>query len=144
MTTVHPYGKYFFMTNKDPYNYVLNRDFFFYIIVSIYVMFFWVIASVYENMDYLNDANDVGQVITVLNNIITALTGFLILVSVFNPNNPHVYPLGGIIFILFLIMLGLIIFTFDRREVSPFFENDIVSLSMTFLLLYSFVSYYIC
>lgn len=144
MSTIHPYGKYFFMKNKDPYNYVLNKDFFFYAILAVYVFFFWVIASIYENYNYFMEVSTTGQAIAIVNNIVMGLVGFLILISLINPNSPQIYPLGGIIFILFLINISLLVFSFDIREISPYFESDPIALSLAFLISYTFISYYLC
>lgn len=144
MSTVHPYGKYFFMKNKDPYNYVLNKDFFFYAILAVYLFFFWLIVSIYENYDWLMEVSSTGQAIAIINNIVLALVGFLIFISLINPNSPQIYPLGGIIFILFLVNISLLIFTFDIREISPYFESDPIALSQAFLISYAFISYYLC
>ena len=144
MSTIHPYGKYFFMKNKDPYNYVLNKDFFFYAILAVYLFFFWTIAAIYENYNYLMEVSTTGQTIAVINNIVIAMVGFLIFISLINPNSPQIYPLGGIIYILFLVNVALIIFTFDLREIDPFYEKDPVAVGLSFLIAYSFVSYYLC
>lgn len=144
MSTLHPYGKYFFMKNKDPYNYVLNKDFFFYAILATYIFFFWVITAIYENYNWLMEVSSTGQVIAIINNIVLGFVVFLIFVSLINPNSPQIYPLGGIIFILFLVNISLLIFTFDIREISPYFEKDPIALSFAFLITYSFVNYYLC
>ncbi len=72
------------------------------------------------------------------------MIAFLFLISVFNRESPQIYQLLGIIFILYLVNMGLVIFTFDRQEIDPRFEKDPCTIAYAFLLSYSFVNYFIC
>lgn len=139
------YDNYFKLKNRDPHNYVVNKDFFFYAIIASNILFLWFIGTIFENYEYLyTHYGDTGKAVTILNDIIIGLIALLIVFYLINKGSNHIYQLLGIIFLLFLINLGIIIFNFDRNEIDPRYERDPVYIGYTFLIIYAFVSYYIC
>lgn len=139
------YDGWFRLKNRDPLNYVNNMEYFFYAILACQVFAIWFIASIFVNYEHIyNNYGDWGKAITILNDIVIGLIGLLILIYFFNTKSNQIYPLLGIVFILFLINMGMVIFSFDRHEIDPRFEKDPCYIAYMFLLTYSFVSYYIC
>jgi hypothetical protein len=139
------YDEWFKMKNRDPFNYVNNKDFFFYAILSCQIFFFWFISTIFVNYEHIyNNYGDWGKAITILNDIVIGMIGFLILIYFFNRESTQIYPLLGIIFIIYLINMGMVIFTFDRHEIDPRFEKDPCYIAYAFLLSYAFVNYFIC
>lgn len=139
------YDSYFKLKNRDPYNYVNNKDFFLYSILAVQIFFFWFIASIFQNYEYIYyNYGDIGKTITILNDIIIGAIAFLIFIYFINKESPQIYPLLGIIFILYLINISLVIFTFDRQEIDSRYERDPCSIAYSFLIIYAFVSYFIC
>ena len=136
-----PINNIFLLTNRDPSNYVLYKDSFVYAVISLYVFLFWYIVSVLDNWDKLS-LDETGEAILYLTILVSAGL-FIMLVSVlFKYEYP--YSLGGIIFILLLISIGLVIFSYQTNELHTEYTKDPVRLGITFLLVYSFVSYFIC
>ena len=136
---------WFKLKNRDPYNYVNNKDFLFYSILAVQVFFLWFIATIFENYEHIyNNYGDIGKSITIINDVIMGLIGFLILVYFLNKQSTQFYPLLGIIFVLYLVNMGLVIYTFDRQEIDPRFEKDPCTIAYAFLLSYCFVIYFIC
>jgi TRAP-type uncharacterized transport system fused permease subunit len=139
------YNDWFKLKNRDPYNYVNNKDFFFYAIIASHIFFFWFIASIFDNYEHIYyNYGDWGKAITIINDIVIGLIGFLILIYIFNRESNQIYPLLGIIFILYLINMAMVIFTFDRQEIDPRYEKDPTYIAYSFLISYAFVSYFIC
>lgn len=133
-------SKYFFLRNRDPNNQVLQKDFYLYSIVMIYVFYFWYLVAVFENEEYLT-RSDYGSALYGISIAVAAGTSLVIASMILN--NYH-YPnnLTGIVFILLLISMGICLFNFDLREIDHRFERDPSSLSAAFLIAYSFVSYF--
>jgi len=139
------YDSWFKLKNRDPFNYVNNKDFLFYAIVASHVFFIWFIATVFENyQDFIDHHGDLGQAITLLNDIVIGAIGFLLLLWIFNRNSTQIYPLLGIIFILYLVNVGLVIFNFEKNEIDEHYSKDPVRIANSFLIAYAFVSYFIC
>ena len=139
------YNEWFKLKNRDPTNYVINKDFFFYAILASHVFFFWFIATIFENYEHIyHNYGDWGKAITIINDIVIGMIGFLFLIFIFDRNSTQIYPLLGIIFILYLINMGMVIFTFDRQEIDPRFERDPTYIAYSFLISYAFVSYFMC
>lgn len=137
-----PYSSYFQMKNRDPNNYVLFKDFYFYSILAIYVFYFWILASVLLHYDQL-ERTDYGTTIITFDILVLAGT-FIVLALAFINRNNFPYPLAGIVFLLFLVELAVLFYYFDKRDLSPEYAKDPVSIAITFLLLYTFVSYFTC
>jgi hypothetical protein len=139
------YDGWFKLKNRDPLNYVNNMDYFFYAILFLHITFFWFIATIFDNYEHIYyNYGDWGKAITILNDIVIGLVGLLILTYLFNPKSKQIYSLLGIVFVLYLINMGMVIFSFDRHEIDPRFEKDPCYVAYMFLLSYAFVSYYIC
>ena len=137
-----PYSRYFKLRNKDPNNYVLFKDFYFYSIIAIYVFYFWFLASTLINYDKL-EHNEHGTIIIVLSIIILVGT-FIVLLLGFINNKKFPYELSGIVFILFLVNIALVLYHYDKRDLDADYSQDPVSIGITFLILYAFVSYFTC
>ena len=139
------YDSWFKLKNRDPYNYVNNKDFLFYAILASHVFFFWFIATIFENYDHLRDNyGDQGNAITIINDVIIGGIGFLFLLWLINKNSEQIFSLLGIIFILYLVNIGLVVFNFDRNEIDPRYEKDPCYIAYSFLISYAFASYFIC
>ena len=139
------YDEWFKIKNRDPFNYVNNKDFFFYAILASQIFGIWFIATIFVNYEHIyNNYGDWGKAITIINDIVIGMIGFLILIYFFNNGSTQLYPLLGIIFILYLINMGMVIFTFDRHEIDPRFEKDPCYIAYAFLISYAFVNYFIC
>ena len=139
------YDSWFKLKNRDPFNYVNNKDFLFYGILASHVFFIWFIATVFENYEHIyHNYGDWGKAITIINDIVIGLIGFLLLLWIFDRKSTQIYPLLGIIFILYLVNLSMVIFTFDRHEIDPRYERDPTYIAYSFLISYAFVSYFIC
>ena len=139
------FDKWFKLKNRDPFNYVNNMEYFFYAILFVHVTFIWFIATIFDNYEHIhNNYGDWGKAITIINDIVIGMIGFLILIYLFNPQSKQIYPLLGIVFILYLINMGMVLYSFDRQEIDARFEKDPVNIAFMFLLSYAFVSYYIC
>lgn len=144
LTYMSIYDTWFKLKNRDPLNYVNNKDLLFYGVLAVHVFFIWFIASIFDNYDYLDTYNDIGKTVVILNNIVIASIGLLILIWLFNKNNNQIYSLLGIMFILYLVSMFLVIFNFDKGEIDSEFHKDPVAIAYSFLLIYSFVNYFIC
>lgn len=139
------YDSWFKLKNRDPFNYVNNKDFLFYAIIASHVFFLWFIATIFENyQDLIDRHGDLGQAITIINDIVIGLVGFLIIIWFFDGNSTQIYPLLGITFILYLVNVGLVIFNFDNNEIDGDYHKDPVRVANSFLLAYAFASYFIC
>lgn len=139
------YDSWFKLKNRDPLNYVNNRDFLFYGILATHVFFIWFIATIFENYEHIyHNYGDWGRAITIINDIVIGLIGFLILIWIFDKTSKQIYPLLGIIFILYLVNIAMVIFTFDRHEIDARYEKDPCYIAYSFLISYAFVSYFIC
>lgn len=137
-----PYSSYFQMTNKDPSNYVLFKDFYFYSILATYVFYFWFLISVLLHYDDLKTV-DYGNAIIVFDIIVIVGTFIVLGLSMVNKDR-FPYPLAGIVFILLLIEFALLFYYYDKRDLDPEYSKDPVSIGITFLLAYTFVSYFTC
>ena len=137
-----PYSSYFQMTNKDPANYVLFKDFYFYSILANYVFYFWFLISVLLHYDDFT-RTDYGTVVVVFDIIVIVGTFIVLALSVVNKDR-FPYPLAGIIFILLLIEFAVLFFYYDKRDLDPEYARDPVSIGISFLLAYAFVSYFTC
>jgi len=137
-----PYSSYFQMTNKDPTNYVLFKDFYFYSILANYLFYFWFLVSVLLHYDDFK-RTDYGTVVVVFDIIVIVGTFIVLALSVVNKDR-FPYPLAGIIFILLLIELAVLFFYYDKRDLDPEYARDPVSIGISFLLAYAFVSYFTC
>lgn len=138
----HSYAKYFHLRNKDPKNYVLYKDFYFYSILAIYVFFFWLISTVIMNTDTLKRTS-AGTAVLVFNYIVLGGVGLLFLLGFLN-RDTFPYSMAGIIFLLFIIELAVLLYHYDKRDLDSDYSKDPVSIAITFLLLYAFVSYFTC
>jgi len=130
------------MTNKDPTNYVLFKDFYFYSILANYLFYFWFLVSVLLHYDDFK-RTDYGTVVVVFDIIVIVGTFIVLALSVVNKDR-FPYPLAGIIFILLLIELAVLFFYYDKRDLDPEYARDPVSIGISFLLAYAFVSYFTC
>tara|TARA_R110001632_G_scaffold5171_4_gene21111 strand:+ start:789 stop:1181 length:393 start_codon:yes stop_codon:yes gene_type:complete len=130
------------MTNKDPSNYVLFKDFYFYSILANYVFYFWFLVSVLLHYDDFT-RTDYGTVVVVFDIIVIVGTFIVLALSVVNKDR-FPYPLAGIIFILLLVELAVLFFYYDKRDLDPEYARDPVSIGISFLLAYAFVSYFTC
>lgn len=137
-----PYSAYFQMTNKDPSNYVLFKDFYFYSIISTYLFYFWFLASTLLHYDELK-TTDEGNVIIVFDIIVIVGTFIILSLALVNKER-FPYPLAGIIFLIFLVELSIMMYYYDKRDLDPEYARDPVSIGITFLLVYTFVSYFTC
>mgnify|MGYP003652574904 CR=1 FL=1 len=137
-----PYSSYFQMTNKDPANYVLFKDFYFYSILANYVFYFWFLISVLLHYDDFT-RTDYGTVVVIFDIIVIVGTFIVLALSVVNKDR-FPYPLAGIIFILLLIEFAVLFFYYDKRDLDPEYSRDPVSIGISFLLAYAFVSYFTC
>jgi fatty acid desaturase len=137
-----PYSDYFKLRNKDPSNYVLFKDFYLYSIIAIYVFYFWFLSSTLLHYDNLK-RNDHGMAIIILS-IIVLIGTFIVLSLGFINNKRFPYELTGIVFLLFLINLSLVLYYYDKRDLDADYSQDPVSIGITFLILYAFVSYFTC
>jgi len=137
-----PYSSYFQMTNKDPSNYVLFKDFYFYSILATYVFYFWFLISTLIHYDDLK-TTDQGLTIIVFSIIIIVGTFIVLGLSMVNKDR-FPYPLAGIVFILLLIEFAILFYYYDKRDLDPEYSRDPVSIGISFLLAYAFVSYFTC
>ena len=137
-----PYSAYFQMTNKDPTNYVLFKDFYFYSIIANYLFYFWFLISVLLHYDQFK-RTDEGNVIISFDIIVLVGTFIILALSLVNKDK-FPYPLAGIIFIIFLVELALILYYYDKKDLDAYYARDPVSIAITFLLTYAFVSYFTC
>jgi len=135
----HPYAKYFFLRNRDPYNDVLYKDFYLYSIFMIYIFYFWYIVATMENHEYLLMSTK-GTAIYYITGFVAGLTLLLLMIMFIQKNYPN--NLAGIVFILLIISMSICLFTFDLYQIDPRFEKDPSSLAAAFLITYSFVSYF--
>lgn len=135
-----PYTNLFVLRNRDPTNDVLYKEFYLYSIMMIYVFFFWYIVSVLDNYDYLV-RTEKGTAVYYLTGFVAGCT--LIAIMLYYLQNKYPSSLFGIVFVLLLISMGICLFTFDVKQIDPRFEQDPSSLAVSFLLAYSFVSYFI-
>lgn len=138
--SVGPYTNLFVLRNRDPRNDVLYKEFYLYSILMIYVFFFWYIVSVLDNYEYLV-RTEKGTAIYYLTGFVAGCT--LIAIALYYIQNKYPSSLFGIVFVLLLISMGICLFTFDVKQIDPRFEQDPSSLAISFLLAYSFVSYFI-
>jgi hypothetical protein len=130
------------MTNKDPSNYVLFKDFYFYSILATYVFYFWFLISTLIHYDDLK-TTDQGLTIIVFSIIIIVGTFIVLGLSMVNKDR-FPYPLAGIVFILLLIEFAILFYYYDKRDLDPEYSRDPVSIGISFLLAYAFVSYFTC
>lgn len=137
-----PYSSYFQMTNKDPTNYVLFKDFYFYSIFATYIFYFWFLASVLLHYNEFK-RTDYGNAILIFDILVLVGTIIILILALINKDN-FPYPLAGIIFILFLVELAILFFYYDKKDLNSEYSQDPVSVGITFLLVYSFVSYFTC
>jgi hypothetical protein len=136
------YAQYFQLRNRDPSNYVLYKDFYFYSIIAIYIFYFWFLITVFINAENLERTNE-GMLIIALNYIVLIGTVVVLLLGFINKER-FPYPLAGIIFIVFLAELASLVAFFDKKDLDPSYEKDPVTIAFTFLILYAFVSYFTC
>ena len=119
-----PYSSYFQMTNKDPSNYVLFKDFYFYSILANYVFYFWFLVSVLLHYDDFT-RTDYGTVVVVFDIIVIVGTFIVLALSVVNKDR-FPYPLAGIIFILLLVELAVLFFYYDKRDLDPEYATSLI------------------
>jgi hypothetical protein len=141
----HPYSRIFFLKNRDSANYVLNKDFFFWSIIGLYLFLIWYYVLIFKNYEFLNRVtphNNEGGVIWYFS-AISAFCLFFVMLFGYYQKISNVYPLLGLGYSLLLISMGVLFFTFNRNEIERGFENDPVQVAYVFLLLYSFVSFFL-
>ena len=138
----NPYSEYFVLTNSDPYNYVLYKDFFYYIIISIYLFVIWYFVTVFKNYDAMKITN-LGQSAWWLA-VVSASGFFLAILSILSNKDRYPYSLTGLAFIVLLISMATVVYNFDKDEIAKGFENDPTQIAYAFLISYSFVSYFVC
>lgn len=138
-----PYSSYFKLRNKDPNNYVLFKDFYFYCILAIYVFYIWFLTSVFIHHDRL-ERNDNGLIIISLNYIVSLGSFMVLFLAFWNGRQEFPYSLAGIIAILFLVELTVLLAFYDKRDLDSDYARDPASIAITFLILYTFVSYFTC
>lgn len=134
--------------NRDSKNYVLTNGYFPYFVMAKYIFFFWFIVTIFieENYEYLTNAgnrDDIGRSIISLTLAMVALV-FFIPVNYFFNQKQAPYPLIGIVFLLMLIILGLLFFTYDVNEINGKYEKNPYKIGLTFILLYAFVMFFEC
>lgn len=137
----YPYAALFFLKNQDPYNYVLYKDFFFYSIIAVYLFLVWYYVTVFMNYNFMTRTNEGG--VAWYFALFSAVSMFLVGTVGMMYTTKNFYPLLGLGFSLVLISVALTIFTFQMNEIDRGFENDPVQLGTIFLVLYSFVSFFI-
>lgn len=142
MDNSSPYSGYFKMRNKDPYNYVLFKDFYFYCIIAVYLFYVWFLVSVYLHQSDL-ERDDNGLIIISLNYIVS-VGSFAVLLMAFINTTEFPYALAGIVFMIFLIEIAILMAWYDKRDLDPDYARDPVSIAITFLILYAFVGYFTC
>ena len=132
----------FYLKNHDPNNYVLNKDFLYYSILSLYLFLIWYYVNVFRNYDFMikTDEGGIAWYFSVIS--LCALTTVLFLSMTKRINN--IYPLLGLGYSLLLISMAVLIFNYEKNEIDRGFENDPVQLAYIFLILYSFISFFIC
>lgn len=141
----HPYSRMFYLKNRDPANYVLSKDFFFWSIVSLYLFLIWYYVLIFKNYDFLNQGttlNNEGGLVWYFS-LVSAVCLFFVVVYGYYQKMKNVYPLLGFGFSLLLTSMGLLIFNFRSNEVDRGYENDPVQIAYTFLLLYAFISFFL-
>jgi len=137
----YPYTALFFLKNQDPYNYVLYKDFFFYSIIATYVFLVWYYVTVMMNYNFMTKTNQ-GSISWYFA-LLSAVSLFIVATFGMLYTTKNFYPLLGLSFTLVLISIGLTVFSFQTNEIDRGFENDPVQLGYIFLILYSFVSFFI-
>lgn len=138
----YPYSGIFFLKNHDPNNYVLKKDFLFYSILSLYLFLFWYYVNVFRNYDFLirSDEGGVAWYFSVISlGALMAVLGLSFFKRIQN-----IYPLLGLGYSLLLVSIAVLIFNYEKNEIDRGFENDPVQLAYIFLVLYSFISFFIC
>ena len=137
----YPYSGIFFLKNHDPNNYVLHKDFLFYSILSLYLFLLWYYVNVFRNYDFMVKTNEGGISWYFAVISLAALSGVLFLSLTRRINN--VYPILGLGYSLLLISMAVLMFNYEKNEIDRGFENDPVQLAYIFLILYSFISFFI-
>ena len=137
-----PFGKYFQIKNKDPDNVVLYKNFYFYSILGVYLFYFWYLFSVLINFNTLK--NDNRGTFIYVNAIISLIGTLLVLLLAIYNKTKYPYELSGIVFIIYISGLATTLYIYEKLELDGRYERDPVSLGITFLLVYSFVSYFYC
>lgn len=138
----YPYASLFFLKNQDPNNYVLYKDFFYYSIWGVYLFLIWYYVTTMMNYNFMT-RSDQGAVAWYFS-LISIVSMFIVGTFGMWFTTRNFYPLLGLGFSLILISMALTIFTFEKNEIDRGFENDPVQLAYVFLILYSFVSFFIC
>jgi hypothetical protein len=138
----YPYSGIFFLKNHDPSNYVLHKDFIFYSILSLYLFLTWYYVNIFRNYDFMIKTNEGGisWYFSVIS--LTALATVFFLSFTQRINN--IYPLLGLGYSLLLLSMAILIFNYEKNEIDRGFENDPVQLAYIFMILYSFISFFIC
>jgi hypothetical protein len=141
----HPYSRLFFLKNRDPSNYVLSRDFFFYSIVALYLFLLWYYALVFKNYNFLSRTDEGNSVwyLTLFSSVILLMVFSLSYLSPVKSIGNSIYPLLGLGYSLLLVSMIVLIYHFDKNEIDRGFEYDPVQISFAFLSTYSFVSFFL-
>jgi len=137
----YPYGGLFFLKNKDPNNYILHREFFFYSILALYLFMLWYLANIFKNYDFLIRTNE-GGVVWYFSVFSFAALMMVLAVSIFYASQ-NVYPLLGLGYSLLLVGMAVLLFNYQKNEIDRGFEHDPVQNAYIFLILYAFVSFFI-
>ncbi len=141
----HPYSRIFFLKNRDPANYVLSKDFFFWSIIALYIFLFWYYVLIFKNYDFLNRVtphNNEGGVIWYFS-LVSAVCLFFVMMFGYYQKMKNIYPLLGMGYSLLLTSMGVLIFNFNANEIERGFEHDPVQITYIFLLLYAFISFFL-
>ena len=141
----HPYSRIFYLKNRDPANYVLSKDFFFWSIISLYVFLLWYYVLVLKDYDYferITKHTNEGLVIWYLALISAVCLGIVALFGYYQKAK-GIYPLLGLGYSLLLTSMTVLVYTFRTNEIDRGFPNDPVQITYAFLLLYSFVSFFL-
>jgi hypothetical protein len=137
----HPYSRLFFLKNRDPSNYVLSKDFFFWSIMGLYLFLLWYFVLIFENYPFLIRTNEGGVVWYFT--LISAAALFLVFMFAYYQKARNIYPLLGLGYTLLLLSMVVLVFNYEKNEINRGFEHDPVQVAYIFLILYSFVSFFL-
>ena len=137
----HPYSRLFFLKNRDPANYVLSKDFFYWSIITLYLFLIWYFVLIFENHNFLSRTNEGG--IVLFFSLVAAVCLFFVFMYGYYQKIRNVYPLLGLGYSLLLVSMGVLVFNFEKNEINRGFEHDPVQIAYTFLIVYSFVAFFL-
>lgn len=137
----HPYSRIFFLKNRDPSNYILSRDFFFWSIIALYLFLIWYYVLIFKNYEFLNMINEGGVVWYF--SLVSAIALFTVTMYGFYQKINNVYPLLGLGFSLLLMSMVVLVFNYQKNEIDRGFEHDPVQIAYVFLVLYAFVAFFL-